>query len=62
MSYQQVTMVVIVREEDAESIEREFNQTLDMLGEEYTLHNERVAVEDCEDPEDESLGDYEDAA
>ena len=55
-------MIVIVREEDAESIEREFNQTLDMLGEEYTLHNGRVEVEDCEDPEDESLGDYEDAA
>jgi hypothetical protein len=55
-------MIVIVREEDAESIEREFNETLDMLGEEYTLHNERVEIEDSEDPEDENLIDYEDAA
>ena len=61
MSYQQITLTVIVREDDAEDVERELNQNLDVLGEDYVLHNERIEVEDCEDPEDESLID-EDAA
>ena len=61
MSYQQITLTVIVREDDAEDVERELNQDLDVLGEDYVLHNERIEVEDCEDPEDESLID-EDAA
>ena len=61
MSYQQITLTVIVREDDAEDVERELNQNLDVLGEDYVLHNERIEVEDCEDPEGESLID-EDAA
>jgi hypothetical protein len=61
LSYQQITLTVIVREDDAEDVERELNQDLDVLGEDYVLHNERIEVEDCEDPEDESLID-EDAA
>jgi hypothetical protein len=61
LSYQQITLTVIVREDDAEDVERELNQNLDVLGEDYVLHNERIEVEDCEDPEDESLID-EDAA
>jgi len=61
LSYQQITLTVIVREDDAEDVERELNQSLDVLGEDYVLHNERIEVEDCEDPEDESLID-EDAA
>ena len=62
MNYQQITVTVIVREDDAEDVECELNQNLDVLGEDYVLHNERIEVEDCKDPEDESLIDYEDAA
>jgi hypothetical protein len=63
LNYQQITLTVIVREDEAEEVERELNQNLDVLGEEYTLHHERVEVEDCEEPEDESLLDsFEDVA
>jgi hypothetical protein len=62
LNYQQITLTVIVREDEAEEVERELNQNLDVLGEEYTLHSQRVETEDCEEPEDENLMDFEDAA
>lgn len=51
MSYQQVTVTVIVKEEDVETIEREFHQTLEMLAEDYKLHNASVSSDVCEEPE-----------
>ena len=65
MTYQLVTVSVIVQEEDVESVKREFNQTLEMLSEDYKLHEERIVVEECEEPDDDSdedLFDYEDVA
>jgi hypothetical protein len=64
VSYQQVTVTVIVKEEDVESVKREFNITLDAIGDDYTVHQDRVISEECEDPETEDLDlyEYEDAA
>ena len=65
-SYQQVTISVIVKGEDVESVKREFNQTLEMLEEDdYKLHQTSVVAEECDEPEedeDEDLITYEDAA
>jgi hypothetical protein len=65
VSYQQVTVTVIVRDEDVEGVKREMHQTLAMLSEEeYKIHQVVVASDVCDDPdeEDEGLYEYEDAA
>lgn len=61
-NYQQVTMTVIVKDEDVESIKREFNQTLEILEDDYQLHQTSVLADACDDPEEEDLYEFEDAA
>lgn len=62
MSYQQITVTLIVRDEDVESVKREFNLTLDAIGEETTIFETQVIAEECDEPDSEDLFDYEDAA
>jgi hypothetical protein len=59
VSYQQVTVTLTCTEEDAEIIQLELEQQLEILSEEHTIRNQRVEIEDCDDPDDEL---YEDAA
>lgn len=62
MSYQQITVTVVVKDEDVESVKREFNLTLDAVGEETSIFQESVVAEECDEPESEDLYEYEDAA
>lgn len=63
VGYQQVTVTLVVKEEDVESVKREINITLDLIDEEYGSHNVEVVSDDCDDPEEEEdLFEYEDAA
>jgi hypothetical protein len=61
-SFQQITLTLVVKEEDVEAVKRELNQSLDCIGEEYQVHNDKIEEEDCDSPESEDLYEFEDAA
>lgn len=62
MAFQQITLTVVVNEEDAESVKREFINTLEGISEDYPIHSERFEIEDSDGPDSEDLYEYEDAA
>ena len=45
MAYQQITLTLIIDEDDAASVKRELEQTLEFLSEEYQIHQDRVEDE-----------------
>lgn len=55
----QVTITLTCTEEDAEIIQLELEQQLEILSEEHTIQNTRVEIDESDELDDDS---YEDAA